>query len=55
MSVDAIVLGLLAIADLAFLKHLRHRRLVATEKERMKDRLALSLAIAVRRENANAA
>ena len=51
MSVDAVVLGLLAIADLAFLMHLRHRHWVAIEKERMKERIALSLAMAVRREN----
>jgi hypothetical protein len=51
MNVDAVVLGILAIADLAFLKHLRHRRWVATEEERLKERMALSLAMAVRREN----
>jgi hypothetical protein len=46
MSADAIVLGLLAIADLAFLSHLRRRRRNAMRKERM----MRALAIAVRRE-----
>jgi hypothetical protein len=50
MNADATVLGLLAIADLVFLKYLRHRRWVAIEQERMKDRMARTLATAVRRE-----
>jgi hypothetical protein len=47
MNVDAIVLGLLAVADLAFFKYLRYRRWRAVQNERM----ALSLTHAVRHEN----
>lgn len=44
--VDAIFLGLLAIADLALITHLRRRRRAVILEERM----ARSLADAVRRE-----
>jgi hypothetical protein len=46
MNADAIVLALLAIADLAFLKYLRNRRWEAMQKERV----AHCLAYAVHRE-----
>jgi hypothetical protein len=47
MNVDAVVLALIAIADLAFIAHLRHRRRLALRE----DRVARSLAIAVQKEN----
>ena len=45
--VDAIVLGLLAIADLALITYLRRRRRAGQRKERM----MRSLVFAVRRAN----
>lgn len=45
--VDAIVLGLLAVGDLAFIAHLRRRRSKAVRTERM----SRSLELALRREN----
>jgi hypothetical protein len=47
MSVDAIVLGLLAIGDLLLIGYLRFRR----SEEASKERLMRSLVFAVRREN----
>jgi hypothetical protein len=45
--VDALVLVVLAILDLAIIAHLRHRRSVAHQRERVEK----SLQLAVRREN----
>jgi hypothetical protein len=47
MSADAIVLGLLAIVDLAVLIHLRMRR----HQRMQEERVARSLQLAVQREN----
>jgi len=47
MNPDALVLALLAVADLAFMVHLRQR-----ERRRVQmDRVMSSLCMAVRREN----
>jgi hypothetical protein len=45
--VDAVVLGLLAIGDLAFIAHLRRRRRKSVQTGRM----MRSLELALRREN----
>jgi hypothetical protein len=46
-SVDALVLGMLAVADLAVLVHLRRRRWQKVQSERM----MRSLVLVVRQEN----
>jgi hypothetical protein len=46
MNIDAILLGMLAVADLAFLVHLRYRRRLAWNQVR----IVRSMAFAVRRE-----
>jgi hypothetical protein len=48
MNIDAVVLALLAIADLAFIAYLRSRHGQRVRAERM----MTSLRLAVRRENA---
>ena len=45
--VDAMLLAMLAIADLALLAHLRHRRRLVLNEERV----MRSMALAVRRDN----
>ena len=45
--VDALVLVVLAILDLAFIAHLRYRRSMSQQRERV----GKSLQLAVRREN----
>ena len=47
MNVDAVVLGMIAIADLFLIAHLRQRRRNAMRQERV----IRSLALAIRREN----
>ncbi|HTS62517.1 MAG TPA: hypothetical protein VMH28_10860 [Candidatus Acidoferrales bacterium] len=47
MNIDAVVLGLIAMADLALIAHLRQRRRTAMKE----DRVMRSLVLAVQREN----
>ncbi|HXK07977.1 MAG TPA: hypothetical protein VMS37_36625 [Verrucomicrobiae bacterium] len=47
MNVDAVVLALIAMADLAFIAHLRQRRRMHLRE----NRVMRSLTLAVRREN----
>ena len=47
MNMDAILLGMLAIADFIVLAHLRYRRRLAKNVERV----MRSMALAVRRDN----
>jgi hypothetical protein len=51
MSVDAIVLGILAIGDLLLLAYLRYRQFEQTRNQTRNERLMRSLAFAVRMEN----
>jgi hypothetical protein len=51
MSVDAILLGILAIGDLLLLGYLRYRRFEQTRNQTRNERLMRSLAFAVRLEN----
>ena len=52
MNTDALLLALLAIGDLALLVHLRQRHRQRQKKRVGMERVAASLSMAVRRENA---